>query len=49
MIASSVAAAPIVCPVLGLIEFTGIARARAPSARLSAAVSTRSFSAVPVP
>ncbi len=49
MNASSAAAAPMVWPSPPLIEFTGTWRARAPSARLSAAVSMRSFSRVAVP
>src|SRR5204862_4835798 len=49
MIASSVAAAPIVWPSAPLIELTGTAPARAPSTRRSTAVSILSFSGVPVP
>ena len=49
MIASSVAAAPMVWPRCALMEFTGMARARGPSTRFSTSVSTRSFAGVPVP
>src|SRR5438477_132891 len=49
MIASSVAAAPMLWPSAPLIELTGTAPARAPSTRRSTAVSILSFSGVPVP
>ena len=49
MIASSVAAAPMVCPRWALIELTGTRSACRPRTRLSTAVSTRSFARVPVP